>query len=286
MPHLQTRNRKSRLSNIYVCGKKSKGHILPATELIISSAVTFEVTPQSVHFLTQAFNYARGTWFKFLIINDNIITDTDGVDNDNIHDFKEGNYRMFVCNGAAINRHSVIYINALAYILSLRGIGSQPNSKYYPFLKAYNHIIACKDSKKGVTSCNATLSGLKRILNRELKKHFNCMKVISAGSGTVFESADDDSYPKYNICLNTKSGHYRPTLKDVNFAKSFLKSIVEKIDCISLRRRINVSSQYKSSKNTIRKIFGNVAESKVGICIPKKNKTSKLKKIKIPSYTI
>ena len=66
---------KKRLSNIYVCGKKSKGHILPATELLISSAVTFEVTPHSVYFLTEAFNYTSGAWFKFIIINDNIISE-------------------------------------------------------------------------------------------------------------------------------------------------------------------------------------------------------------------
>lgn len=175
---------KRSLSNIYVCGKKSKGHILPATELLISSAVTFEVTPRSVYFLTQAFNYARGAWFKFIIINDNIISENGDGDGD-IHENAKNNgvYRMFVCNGSGINRHSVIFINALAYILSSRGLGNYPNSTYYLFMKAYNDIIACKDSKKGYVSCKDKIVRLKHILNQEIKKHFKCMQVVSAGSG-------------------------------------------------------------------------------------------------------
>jgi hypothetical protein len=261
---------KKRLSNIYVCGKKSKGHILPATELLISSAVTFEVTPHSVYFLTEAFNYTSGAWFKFIIINDNIISE-----NTNGNAKNNGIYRMFVCNGSGINRHSVIFINALAYILSTRGLGNYPNSKYYRFMKAYNDIISCKDSKKGYLSCKDKILRSKCILNQEIKKHFKCMQVVSAGSGSVFETNDGH----YNICLNTKSGHYRPSLKDVDFAKSFLKDIIEKMDCKLLRDKIKVSSQYKSSKQTIRKVFGDHTESKIGICIPKKNKSRKIKNI-------
>lgn len=267
---------KKRLSNIYVCGKKSKGHDLPATELLISSAVTFEVTPHSVYFLTEAFNYAHGAWFKFIIINDNIISE-----NTNENAKNNGIYRMFVCNGSGINRHSVIFINAIAYILSTRGLGNYPNSKYYRFMKAYNDIISCKDSKKGYVSCKDKILRLKNILNQEIKKHFKCMQVVSAGSGTIFETNDGH----YNICLNTKSGHYKPSLKDIDFAKSLLKDIIEKMDCKSLRDKIKVSSQYKSSRQTIRKVFGDHAESKIGICIPKKNKSRKIKKYHEYSYS-
>ena len=101
------------------------------------------------------------------------------------------------------------------------------------------------------------------------------MQVVSAGSGTIFETND----AHYNICLNTKSGHYRPTLKNVEFAKSFLEDIITKIDSKSLRDKIKVSSQYKSSRQTIRKVFGDYTKSKLGICIPKKNKSRKIKNI-------
>ena len=106
-------------------------------------------------------------------------------------------------------------------------------------------------------------------LSEEIKKNFECMRVVSAGSGTVFETRDrdgDTAHANYDICLNTKSGHYRPSLKDVDFAKSLLGKIIQKMD---IRDRIKVSSQYKSSKQTIRNVFGDSAESKVGICIPK-----------------
>lgn len=251
------KSKKRRLSNIYVCGKKSRRHILPVTELLISSAVTFEVTPQTVSFLTDAFKYTQGSWFKFIVIDDDVTSRNPDIN---------GRYRMFVCNGAAINRHSVIYIHAVAYILSTHGFGNDPTCKYYTFLKAYNDIIACKDSKRGYATCNEQL---KRTLNREIKKNFECMRVVSAGSGTVFETRDGDGVTNYEICLNTKSGHYRPSLKDVDFAKALLKGLVEKMDGSSLRNKIKVSSHYKSSKKTIRNVFGDRSESKVGICIPK-----------------
>ena len=266
--------REALLSNVYVCGKKAKGHLLPATEFLLSSSLTFEITPKSVQFLSQAFNYDHRTWFKFVIIHDTI-TPTHCKMKTNDHDRY---YRMFVCNGSALTRHSVIYIDALAHILT--DIENDPDctfdAKYYPYLNTYRELVACKESKRGGVLCKDRISQLKYSLNSEIKKHFECMKVVSAGSGTVFvhNGTSPEHGEKYGICLNTKSGHYKPSLKDVELAKRILLDIISKVSCSKTREQFKVIAQYKPNKKTLKKIFGeNIAETKVGLCIPKKKQT-------------
>jgi hypothetical protein len=102
------------------------------------------------------------------------------------------------------------------------------------------------------------------------------MKVVSAGSGTVFIQNDKTRQhgEKYVICLNTKSGHYKPSLKDVELAKRILLDIISKVSCSKTREQFKVIAQYKPNKKTLKKIFGeNIAETKVGLCIPKKKQT-------------
>lgn len=272
------RGRETLLSNLYVCGKKAKGHLSPATEFLLSSSLTFEVTPKSVQFLTQTFNYEHRTWFKFVIIHDTITCKTKTKPNDQPY------YRMFVCNGSTITRHSVIYIDALARILT--DIENDPDctldAKYYPYLNTYRELVACKESKRGGVICKDRIRQLKYSLNSEINKHFECMKVVSAGSGTVFTHTHTHSHKspergeKYGICLNTKSGHYKPSLKDVELAKRILLDIISKISCSKTREQFKVIAQYKPNKKTLKKIFGeNIAETKVGLCLPKKKQRSR-----------
>jgi len=254
------------LSNVYVCGKKAKGHLLPATEFLLSASLTFEITPKSVQFLSQAFNYDHRTWFKFVIIHDTITCKT-----------KNDRYRMSVCNGSTLTRHSVIYIDALAHILTdiENNPGCTLDAKYYPYLNTYRELVACKESTSGAVIGEDRISQLKYSLNSEIKKHFECMKVVSAGSGTVFVHNSPEHGEKYGICLNTKSGHYRPSLKDVELAKRILLDIIRKVSCSKTREQFKVIAQYKPNKKTLKKIFGeNIAETKVGLCLPKKKQRS------------
>ena len=260
------------LPNVYVCGKKAKGHLLPATEFLLSSSLTFEVTPQRVQFLTQTFNYEHSTWFKFIIIHDTITCKAKTKTKPNDQPY----YRMFVCNGSTITRHSVIYIDALARILT--DIENDPDctldAKYYPYLTTYRELVACKESKRGGVLCKDRINQLKYSLNSEINKHFECMKAVSAGSGTVFTHNSLKHGEKYGVCLNTKSGHYKPSLKDVELAKRILLDIISKISCSKTREQFKVIAQYKPNKKTLKKIFGeNIAETKVGLCLPKRNRS-------------
>ena len=121
--------------------------------------------------------------------------------------------------------------------------------------------MACKTSKKGLSGC-PDIKRAQAKFSAEFKKHFNCMEVLSAGSGTVFY--DDSDAVKITICLNTKSGHYRPTLKHVDLAKEVVETIVENTAFLS-KYEIVVVSQYKPRKSTLKRVLG---ANKLGMCIP------------------
>jgi hypothetical protein len=278
----KTKRQPRLLPNIYVCGKKSRGHIRPATEFLLSSALTFEITPDSVHFLPHAFNYTHGTWFKFIVIHDTITPTQCGATSSGS---SAGTHRMFVCNGSSLTRHSVIYIDALAHILTEIETtdGCKLDAKYAPFLKTYRELVACKESKRGPADCNANhrLQHLKDSLNSEIGRHFECMTVVSSGSGTVFIHNERER-DKYAVCLNTKSGHYRPTLRDIETAKNVLMRAIGGLEPMSQRQQYKVIVQRKPSKKSLQRIFGEqIAKTKLGLCIENLKPKTKTRKHKI-----
>jgi hypothetical protein len=75
---------------------------------------------------------------------------------------------------------------------------------------------------------------------------------------------------KITICLNTKSGHYRPTLKHADLAKEVVETIVENARLSGRLGEydIGVISQYKPRKSTLKRVFGATNAHKLGMCIP------------------
>jgi len=225
------------LKNTHVCGKTHEKTL--GNELSVSIDTVFELNPLTLPYFISKFRYDTGTWFKFIVVNYN------------------GRHRVFVCNGSLITRHSVIYIDAIMELIK-----RENSAANYPRLvELYDYIIACKTSKKGLRGC-PDIKRAQAKFSTEFKKHFNCMEVLSAGSGTVFY--DDSDAVKITICLNTKSGHYRPTLKHVDLAKEVVETIVENTAFLS-KYEIVVVSQYKPRKSTLKRVLG---ANKLGMCIP------------------
>lgn len=243
----QTRKRARHLSllkNTHVCGKTHEKTL--GNELSMSTDTVFELNPITLPYFISKFTYANGLWFKFIVVHHN------------------SRHHVFVCNGTLVTRHSVIYIDAMMELIKRQPQETRP--EYDHLIELYDYIIACKTSKKGLQGC----PDIKRVqakFSAEFKKHFNCMEVLSAGSGTVFYNVGD---PRITICLNTKSGHYRPTLKHVDLAKEVVETIVANAPFLS-RYDIAVISQYKPRKGTLKRVFGKNAH-KLGMCIPP-NKT-------------
>jgi hypothetical protein len=241
--HPQTRKRALSLpllKNTHVCGKTHEKTL--GNELSVSIDTVFELNPLTLPYFISKFRYDTGTWFKFIVVNYN------------------GRHRVFVCNGSLVTRHSVIYIEAMMELIKRKNSAAN----YPRLVELYDYIAACKTSKKGLAGC----PDIKRVQTRfsaEFKKHFKCMEVLSAGSGTVFYD-DSDAVNKITICLNTKSGHYRPTLKHIDLAKEVVETIVENTTFLS-KYDIGVISQYKPRKGTLKRVLGKNAH-KLGMCIP------------------
>ena len=246
--HPRTRKRAQGLpllKNTHVCGKTHERTL--GNELSVSMDTVFELNALTLPFFISKFNYTNGLWFKFIVVN------------------YDGRHRVFVCNGSLVTRHSVIYIEAMMELIKRRQ-GQGRDANYEKLMELYNHITACKTSKKGLVGC----PDIKRAQTRfsaEFKKHFNCMEVLSAGSGTVFYTAL--MHPRITICLNTKSGHYRPTLKHIDLAKEVVETIVENARLSGRLGKfdIGVISQYKPRKSTLKRVLGKNAH-KLGMCIP------------------
>jgi hypothetical protein len=75
------------------------------------------------------------------------------------------------------------------------------------------------------------------------------MPVISAGSGTV----NDDG----SVCINTKSGHYKPSIASMDVAKELFMRITER----------NVFIIMKENKEALREKYGARYELFSGICL-------------------
>ena len=244
--HPRTRKRAQGLpllKNTHVCGKTHEKTI--GNELSVSMDTVFELNALTLPFFISKFNYTNGFWFKYIVVN------------------YDGRHRVFVCNGSLITRHSVIYIDAMMELIK-RDQGR--DATHDKLLELYDYIVACKTSKKGLAGC----PDIKRAQTRfsaEFKKHFKCMEVLSAGSGTVFYDMADS---KITICLNTKSGHYRPTLKHADLAKEVVETIVENARLSGRLGEydIGVISQYKPRKSTLKRVFGATNAHKLGMCIP------------------
>jgi hypothetical protein len=203
----------------------------------------FELNALTLPFFISKFNYANGLWFKFIVVNHN------------------GRHRVFVCNGSLVTRHSVVYIEAMMDLIKRRRQDTRP--EYDRLVELYDCIVACKTSKKGLSGC-PDIKRAQAKFSAEFKKHFNCMEVLSAGSGTVFYDIVD---AKITICLNTKSGHYRPTLKHVDLAKEVVETMVDNARRLG-KYEIVVVAQYKPRKSTLKRVFGATNAHKLGMCIP------------------
>ena len=242
----RTKKRWPQLVNTHVCHSKRvrKWQLTPARELVFLTDTVFELTATSLPFFISNFTYSNHKWFKFVIVE---------------HQSKP---HIYVANGTRLTRHSAIYIQAMIDLIQKQNPGTETN-QYAGLLDVYNNILMYKTSKRGPAS-SPELDAMLRSFNALIKKHFECMRVISSGSGTVF-SGGGTAAPGSTavVCLNTKSGHYRPPLNNIIVAKSIFKSLLplSKLD-------IDVIVQRKRRDGSLKKTFGKYAEMYIGTCIP------------------
>lgn len=209
------------LQNSHLCqapGGKIKES--PGYELYVSIDTAFPLNDDTLRFFMTQFKKTENKWFKFVVFIDN------------------GKEYIYIIRGAPINKHSVCLLQGLLDV----------TDDYKELRNAYDKIIKIK-SEQGIKDANIENNELIMNLNSIIDRDIPCMPVISAGSGTINE---DNS-----ICINTKSGHYKPELEDMEKAKTIFETITGK--------KVNIV--LKVDKEALRAKYGDSIEYYSGICL-------------------
>ena len=140
---------------------------------------------------------------------------------------------IYVVKGNKANKHSICL---------LKGFLDLHKEDYSKIRKIYHGLL-----QKNVTT------GKKRTLRRKMNEFVDhtipCMPVLSAGSGTVNEDG--------SLCLNTKSGHYKPDKRDLKFAKGIFQEVAH----------IDIHIQLKTDKDLLKEKYGDKYKDYTGICL-------------------
>jgi hypothetical protein len=215
---MKTRKRKE-LVNKHLCEKKNttKKKENVGYEVITSTDVPFQLNKETAPRFMRQFQKKHDHWFKFVIFQHESV-----------------NY-IYVVKGNKVNKHSVCVLKGF---LDLH--------KGDPMYDAANRVY------KDLIRMNGTIGSkktLRKKLNKFVENEMPCMPVLSAGSGTVNEDG--------TICLNTKSGHYKPTKRDIEFAKDIFEDLLH----------VDIQIQLKTDKDLLKEKYGDKYKNYTGICL-------------------
>ena len=179
-------------------------HICPISEEIVSQKETvgeelftyngeiFQLNMHTLGYLQQQYKKRDNKWFKFVIFNND-----------------QTKY-IYLINGGQINKHSVCMLIGLLDVTKISNEYEELRDAVHNlhlFKLQYDPLVIENDEN---LKSNRTV--LINRVNDLVTEQIRCMPVIAAGSGTV---NDDNS-----ICINNKSGHYKPTSDAMLLAKT------------------------------------------------------------------
>jgi len=218
------------LVNTHICNlKPGVKKDTPGLEILLSISKSVQLNHNTLPFLQQTYKNTNDEWFKFVIINNNDV-----------------NY-IYIIYGAHINKHSVCMIEGLLDVTKESG--------EYPELRtAYKNLIIFKNQYgSNMESMDIQVKEqclqLISAVDEYIKRDINCMPVVAAGSGSV--NMDN------SICINNKSGHYKPTELSMIKAKEVFESNTGAV----------VFIKEKEDKQLLEEKYGKHAKKYSGICI-------------------
>lgn len=223
-------NREQDLINTHLCSlKKDKKKETAGEEVYTYNGEIYQLNTSTLGFLQQQFKKSDDKWFKFVIFN-----------NDNV-------YYIYIINGGQINKHSV------CMLLGLLDVTNDTN-EYVELRNSVKKLIDFKMNYNSLevfnnTSLKEQLEHYISNINDFIVRDIPCMPVLAAGSGTV---NDDDS-----ICINNKSGHYKPTQNSMNLAK----------DIFIANTGATIYVTEKVDKELLKEKYGENYENYTGICL-------------------
>jgi hypothetical protein len=224
-------NMETDLVNTHVCNSKLDAKKdSPGLEILTSISTSFQLNEETLGYLYQTYQSVHDKWFKFIIIN-----------NDQV------NY-IYIIDGAKINKHSVCMIQGLLDV-------TKDTDEYNELRAAYNNLLIFKNengsnmefmSDELKNECMTLIESIDKLIDRDIK----CMPVMAAGSGSV----NSDK----SICINNKSGHYKPTEDSMLLARDAFEHNTN---------GAHVFIKEKEDKQVLKDRYGKNAENYSGICI-------------------
>jgi hypothetical protein len=213
------------LNNTHICSDKvvEKYKESPGYEVYTAISDVMELNEVSSAFFLATFTKTNDKWFKFVIFNNN------------------NKKHIYIINGAPINKHSVCMLQGLLDVTRKTG-------EYKDLRDAFNNVIELK-SIQGIDTSTLEEQPVVIQLNAIIARDIPCMPVISAGSGTVNEDG--------SVCINTKSGHYKPSIESMDIAKELFTQITGKPIVVIM----------KENKDAIKEKYGARYEQFSGICL-------------------
>lgn len=226
-------NPETDLINTHLCNTKTGTEKdSPGLEVFNSISKAFQLNDTTLGYLQQMYKNTDDKWFKFVIFNNN------------------NNYYIYIIDGAKINKHPVCVLQGLLDV-------TKPVNEYDDLRKAFDNLQLFKNTYG--TNMNSMTDELKtrcisliNNLNNLIDKDIRCMPIVSSGSGSVNE---DNS-----ICINNKSGHYKPTKESMINAHKIFERVVGGKTTIYVKN--------KEDKNVLKERYGENAEHFSGICLP------------------
>lgn len=217
------------LINTHICNvNPEKPKDSPGLEILTSFSQAYQLNEQTVKFLIQEYKSNHGKWFKFVIFKNNDV-----------------NYIYFI-TGAQTNKHSVCMLEGILD-------ATKDTGEYDELRKTYNSLLDFKKNYGDISripnelknECYGLIDKLSQLIERDIK----CMPVIAAGSGSI--NGDN------SICINNKSGHYKPTTDTMAIAKQIFEEITGSI--------VNVKE--KEDKKLLLSKYKENYEDYTGICL-------------------
>jgi hypothetical protein len=215
------------LCNIKPGAEKDK----PGLEILTSISRSFQLNRATLGYLQQMYKNSHDKWFKFIIFNNN----------DELY--------IYIIDGAKINKHSVCMIQGLLDVTKEAG-------EYAELRTVFDNLMIFKNNNgsnmESMTPelksvCLMLMEAVDQLINRDIE----CMPVIAAGSGSI--------NPDNSICINNKSGHYKPTKYSMLKAKEIFETNTG---------GAIVFIKEKEDKDVLKAKYGEDAENFSGICLP------------------
>lgn len=223
-------NSKQDLINTHLCAvKMGKQKETTGQEVYTYNGDIYQLNTLTLGFLQQEFKKSNGKWFKFVIFNN------------------DGEYYIYIINGGQVNKHSVCMLLGLLDVTNVK-------NEYTELRNAVNQLIHFKMNVSPLDifsniSLKEQLDVLINNIDSLIERDIACMPVSGAGSGTI---NDDNS-----ICINNKSGHYKPSKDSMKLAQTIFME----------NTKATVYITDKVDKELLQAKYGDEYENYTGICL-------------------